>query len=261
MFEKIPPGVYFIKEEPTESDGTVTIGSNKYKPVEEMYMVDLNGKGYFTIYVGKKDTSGNVTWTKSNDKAPTTGFVKGADGKYTVPADGKVKPADTVIPVYTFLNESALSRRVMLQKVDNSTPTEVKLLSGAHFHILRADLTEVTEGQPTDATGKSKGYYESLDSGVYFSGKLPFGTYYLVETVAPTSPDGYSGNIGKVFKLTVGKDTATAPGTTVDNTNLVHTLTTTGTDEAMIAAFRRFMTTGSETVPAGGGEPPAGTGD
>ena len=96
-------------------------------------------------------------------------------------------------------------------------------------------------------------YYVSGDSGVYFSGKLPFGTYYLVETVAPTSPTGYSGNIGKVFKLTVDEDTSTSPGTSVDNTNLVHQLTTTGTEGEMIAAFRCFMNTGSETPVGTGG--------
>ena len=159
-----------------------------------------------------------------------------------------------MLPVYTILNESELSRRVMLQKVDNEDTDEVKLLSGAHFRIFRADLTEVTDGQPTDASGYPKGYYESLDSGVYFSGKLPFGTYYLVETVAPTSPSGYDSkegakvNIGKVFKLTVNKDTVNA-GTVVDS-DLVTTLSTAKTatsEDAIVAAFKQYMTTGSES--------------
>ncbi|MBQ6346429.1 MAG: hypothetical protein IJI71_02590 [Clostridia bacterium] len=279
VFEKIPPGVYFIKETLTDTDaGSVTIGTNTYKPVEEMYRLVVGNKGLYNIHVANRDADGKSVWTEKQaddtwpsdtKEAPMSGFVKGEDDKYTPPTDGKVKPTDTVIPIYTFLNESALSRRVMLQKVDNSTATEVKLLSGAHFRIFRADLTEVTEGQPKDATGKNKGYYESLDSGVYFSGKLPFGTYYLVETVAPTSPSGYSGNIGNVFKLTVKADTknadgvVTASGTTVDSTP-VTTLATAATatkESDIVDAFKRWMTTGSETAPTGGGEPPAGTGD
>ena len=72
-----------------------------------------------------------------------------------------------------------------------------------------------------------------------------------------------------MFKLTVKADTknasgvVTASGTTVDTTP-VTTLTTAASatkESDIVDAFKRYMTTGSETVPAGGGEPPAETGD
>ena len=248
VFEKVPHGTYFLVE--------TTFPTGVKNDAEVQYKLVVDPKGWFNIYAASEDTNGNTVYTT---EAPTTSFVKEATGdKYSLPT-GAVKPTDTTLPVYTILNESPLSRKVILRKVDEDNYAS---LSGAHFHILRADLSEYTEGQPTGKT-----WYESGASAAFYIGKLPFGTYYLVETVAPTAPAGYNENtgtgrnIGKVFKLTVDKDTSTSPGISVDNTNLVHQLTSTGTEDVMIAAFRRFMNTGSETVPAGGGEPPAGTGD
>ena len=42
----------------------------------------------------------------------------------------------------------------------------------------------------------------SLDSGVFWIGELPYGTYFLEETAAPENTD-YSGNAGKWFYLIV----------------------------------------------------------
>ena len=85
------------------------------------------------------------------------------------------------------LNISLASRRVILRKSDDGYHP----LKGAQFRIFRMDLTEVGDG------------YTALSTGIWFTGALPYGRYYLVETRAPTSPDGYSGSIGSVFKLEV----------------------------------------------------------
>ena len=154
------------------------------------------------------------------------------------------------IKQYQIMNTVSAQRKVALRKAevskgDDSSITSVTSLSGARFRIFRADLTEVTEGQPVDGAGKPLGYYESKASGVYFMGRLPYGTYYLVETKAPF---GYSGNAGKVFRLTVGKDTTeggtTAAGVTVDNEHEVVKLKKTSSEEVIVEAFRHFMTTG-----------------
>ena len=94
---------------------------------------------------------------------------------------------------YQIMNTSAIQQKVILRKVAEDTN---KPLDGAQFRIFRADMTEITEGQPTGKT-----YYESSDSGVYFIGTLPRGLYYLVETKAPTGAN--SSNQGKVFELRV----------------------------------------------------------
>ena len=161
------------------------------------------------------------------------------------------------------MNVLPYKRKVALRKADVTKTSEsitgVTSLSGARFRIFRADMTEVTDGQPMN-DGKPVGYYESGKSGVYFMGKLPFGTYYLVETVAPT---GYTGNLGKVFTLTVGKDTtaeggsegggseggsAKAAGTKVDFLVKLN-VDTTGMnakekENAIVEAFRVYRKTG-----------------
>ena len=230
-FEKIPPGDYFMVET-TKPDG--------WQSMFDVYRVYVDGAGWISITPVEKDATGKQIWPASAaPTAPaqdyTTKFVSGTNEKYTW--SETIPTGAATMDVYNIMNVSTVNRKVILRKVDKDNFAS---LSGAHFHILRADLSEYTEGQPTGKT-----WYESGASAAFFIGKLPFGTYYLVETVAPTAPAGYNKttgtgcNIGKVFKLTVDKDTLTSPGISVDNTNLVHQLTTTGTEDVMIAAFRR----------------------
>ena len=110
------------------------------------------------------------------------------------------------IAAYGIMNISAATRRVILRKADgNGTTDPYQMLRGARFRIFRPDLTEVTLGQET-----GKQYYESLSSGVWFSDSLNYGKYYLVETLGPTRPSGYTDNAGTVYELQV-KDTVDAP--------------------------------------------------
>ena len=61
------------------------------------------------------------------------------------------------------MNTSANERKVILRKVAENS---YESLRGARFRIFRADLTEYTDGQPTESDGTSKGYCDSLDSGI-----------------------------------------------------------------------------------------------
>lgn len=207
VFEKIPPGVYFIKEtEFPMVEGTTVY----YEAVEQMYMVDLNGKGYFTIYTAGEDDDGNTEWTKdAANKAPTAKFVKETStGKYTAPTSAIPEGAETV-DIYIFLNIDSRSRKVILKKVDGE---DDKPLENATFTVYYADKQTVVRvengkdvsGNPTYELLKDK---SSGAAGVFWIGKLPYGIYYLHETVVPTGyKDVTEDGAGNGFILTVSED-------------------------------------------------------
>ena len=172
VFEKIPPGVYFMKE-PTPN-GIVEIDSEKYKPVEDMYMVDINGKGFYTIYVATLADDGTTTWVKDDDhKAPMETLSIGVD-----------------VPIA--LNVSSGSRKVVLRKVEtaSSTTNPYGYIKGAAFTVYYADKQTVVKLKhtTTDNEGNETTTVErlenltSLNSGTYWMGELPCGTYYIKET-------------------------------------------------------------------------------
>jgi hypothetical protein len=164
VFEKIPPGVYFIKE---TTPLTVTVGSKTttYISVEDMYMVDLNGKGYYTISkveVGEGSDKKPTYTNKGPAPTETLSFGTG-EGAYTV-------------DVALAINVDARTRKVILKKVDGTnTPLKDK-----YFTVKYADKQTVVkvDGVPLEKLISGIG-------GAFWIGKLPFGTYYLEETVAP----------------------------------------------------------------------------
>ena len=145
--------------------------------------------------------------TIANDGTPTIEKkeLKEADTAYVEAYKVVTKAATLTEPAayqYHLMNTSSIERKVILRKVAENTYASLK---DAKFRIFRADLTEVTEDR------LAAGYYQSESSGIYFIGKLPLGKYYLVETGAPTvtgDTNPYTGNIGKVFVLSVTSDGA-----------------------------------------------------
>ncbi len=206
VFEKVPAGVYFIVETgmPYVKDEAGNSMTLEYLPAEAEYRLVVDSKGWYEIQVSEnrdasgwtaKATTGSVTWPDSIP-APVVTFTEDTNGKYTFnPTTPKAPNPDTV-DIFNIMNVDPRTRKVILKKVAYGSNTP---LEGAHFRIFRADLSEVTEGQPTYKSGDtlpagkqigdSKGYYESGVSGAFWIGKLPYGTYYMEET---TSPSGYA---------------------------------------------------------------------
>ena len=94
-----------------------------------------------------------------------------------------------------FINDHTVEQSVVLKKLgfdnrDNRTWD----LSGAVFKIYE----DAEKTKPVELGGKKE--FTSGEDGVFYSGKLGAGIYYLDETVVP---DGYNGPSG-MFILRVG---------------------------------------------------------
>ena len=76
------------------------------------------------------------------------------------------------IAKYGVMNIPTAQRKALLRKV---ALTSYDSLKGAQFDILRYDRTVLASDQT------------SLDTGVFFIGKLPYGTYYVHEKEYPTN--------------------------------------------------------------------------
>ena len=229
VFEKIPPGVYFMVEKVrdqttlAETTGAPAIAGTtvNYEAVEDMYRVCVDPKGWVTIHVANRNaTTGAPEWTNctyadskitwdpaTTKEAPVTAFDKAKDGKYALGLSDSDKATGEeagTLNVYTVLNKDPRSRKVILRKVDGadynalgsantnvSTPTD----NQAKFNVYYADKQTVVMIDGKSSTGADiKVPLKDLLSGVsgaFWIGKLPFGTYYLHETAVPISPKTY----------------------------------------------------------------------
>ena len=158
LLSKVPPKTFYLKETvaPTKDpEGKDHI----YKLDETIYEVKISGTGELEMH--KKSSSTATSYDVEVFKVKTSTNL------------------DPVVWQYQVMNVSEAERKVIFRKVADGNYTAI---SGKEFKIYSFDGTEKASGT-------------SLSSGVFWIGKLPFGTYYLHET----SPDEW-------FTLTVGKD-------------------------------------------------------
>ncbi len=143
------------------------------------YMVETaapeNYKKDPAVYRVTVDTDGSARIERKLAEDEYEDACKGADGKYRL------------------MNVSEASRRVVLRKMGDDG-SGYQMLRGAQFRIYRADMTELEKDRA----------YGSVSAGIWFSGEMNYGKYYLLEALAPASPEGYGGNAGNVYVLEVG---------------------------------------------------------
>ena len=113
-------------------------------------------------------------------------------------------------PGYIYWSGISGKRKVILRKVNSGFES----LAGAHFNVYKGNSSRVfvlkdkaagtreTLGKYTDEHGVEIDPLVSLNSGVFWIGVLPYGTYYLNETAAPTAA-AYRANKNKWFCLIV----------------------------------------------------------
>ena len=132
------------------------------------------------------------------------------------------------VDIYTAMNVSPLQRKVILRKVDGA---DYKPLTDAKFTVYYADKQTVVrlrddEGNVIsfkDGKGNEKTGMEDLESGAagaFWIGKLPFGTYYMEETAAPS---GYT-KLTHYFVFKVDGNGVTQMGKTGWETTLTNKL-------------------------------------
>ena len=152
----------------------------------------MDGSGWISIAPVQKKDDGKYDWPDSTPPTEpaegyTTKLVKGKGDKYTW---SETIPSDAVtMDIYNIVNVSTLSRKVVLKKIDG---TDYKPLPGTDykplFTVYHADRQTKVEVKRSDGTAETLENLTSFNAGVFWIGKLPYGTYYMAET---QNPDHY----------------------------------------------------------------------
>ena len=166
-FENLSPNVYFMKEtqapehcELSETKYVILVGAENLLIPEEregdwagvlsdLTQAEIDAEVEKNLELFELPEYAIFMIDKTTGKAVTT---------RSIAEQGIMNMSDAVWPV-------------ILSKIN----TKLERLPGAHFTIRSIDGTVYAQGEVEE--------FESDDSGVFFAGRLPLGTYYLEETV------------------------------------------------------------------------------
>lgn len=192
-FARVPNGIYYMKETAApagyENAGryVVLVGSMNLKVPDERtgewagILSDLTQEA-----VDERTEDGKKSFAIFRiEEASSQEGQETAAGEETVGSAAKAV-TDPDIAAFGIMNTSAVKRRVILKKINESYAA----LEGAKFDILSADFAPVITG------------CRSGTGGIFWVGELALGTYYIHETEVPAGYDS-----GKTwFILTVDQD-------------------------------------------------------
>ena len=179
-FEKLPVGIYYMKETQTpvkDPDGKdmTYVNENTYVILVGESAFDQAGTGVLTDITEEDISKQRGTGAEIKDYA----VFQIVDGRAVSVPD---------INTYGIVNVPEKTKRVILRKTDD----EFNSLKNAVIVLHRCDMSVIDT-------------LTSNEKGIFFTGKLPYGTYYLHETEVP---DGVAknGNDGWWYTLTVTAD-------------------------------------------------------
>lgn len=178
LFKNVAGGVYYMKETNDEWPETGEEGSKLSWKNENTYIV-LVGTSALEI---PEEREGLWTGVLSNiTETDISGQTADGEKNYAIFLVEGTDPKATAMPdiaAYGVMNTCEKEAAVILSKISHS----LQPLSGAEFKVLRYDLTPVMQ---ENEDGIMSDTFTSDESGVYFIGRLPLGTYYAKEEKAP----------------------------------------------------------------------------
>lgn len=199
LLAKLPAGVYYMKETTPPNGYVNSLPDASGASVPNVYVI-LLGEAELAKYADYGLSADAITAQTAMYQTKFSAYnVKGDYAIFLLDGDSQSATYGNALTVpsvaeFGVMNISVYDREVILKKCEDS----FEPLPGAQFDILRYDLTTV-------ATETVSG-----DAGVFWVSDLPYGTYYLHETLVPNGFDKLASN-DNWYRISVTETGVTKP--------------------------------------------------